>query len=54
MSGYPLEQAYQEVAFIAFHFHWPHETIMNLEHRERLRWVSEISEINRRLNGNDP
>jgi hypothetical protein len=54
MSGYPLEQAYQEVAFIAYHFHWPHETIMNFEHRERRRWISEISEMNRRMNGSEP
>ena len=50
--GYPLEQAYREVAFIAYHFHWPHDAIMSLEHRERKRWVAEISEINVRVNGN--
>jgi hypothetical protein len=49
--GYPLEQLYGEVAFVAFHFHWPHDQIMGLEHVERRRWVSEISEINRRVSG---
>ena len=53
MIGYPLEQAYREVAFVAYHFHWPHESIMNLEHGERRRWVAEISEINRRANGGE-
>jgi hypothetical protein len=53
VTGYPLPQAYREVAFIAYHFHWPADTIMNLEHRERRRWVSEISEINRRINGGE-
>jgi hypothetical protein len=48
--GYPLEQLREEVAFIAFHFHWSHEQLMNLEHRERRHWVSEISSINTRLN----
>ena len=48
--GYPLQTLYQEVAFVAYHFHWPHETIVNLEHADRLRWVKEISAINERKN----
>jgi hypothetical protein len=52
--GYPLEQAYREVAFIAFHFHWPHDDILKLEHAERRRWVAEISEINRRMSVGEP
>jgi hypothetical protein len=35
---------------VAFHFHWPPETIVNLPHSERLRWVKEISAINQRMN----
>jgi hypothetical protein len=49
--GYPLEQLYEEVAFVAYHFHWPHDQVMTLEHLERRRWVAEISNINRRING---
>ena len=26
--GYPLDQLYEEVAFIAYHFHWPHDDVM--------------------------
>lgn len=40
---------YEEMAFIAYHFHWPYEELMNLEHSERRRWCSQISEIHRRL-----
>jgi len=40
----------EEVAYIAFHFHWPHEQILALEHPERQTWVSEIAKINRQLN----
>jgi hypothetical protein len=47
---YPLERLYEEVAYIAFHFHWPHEQVLALEHGERQRWVAEIAKINRRLN----
>jgi uncharacterized protein DUF6760 len=48
--GYPLDQLYEEVAFVAYHFHWPHDQVMNLEHAARRRWVAEISAINHQLN----
>ncbi|HEX8852107.1 MAG TPA: DUF6760 family protein [Pyrinomonadaceae bacterium] len=46
---YPLGRLYEEVAYIAFHFHWPHDDIMTLEHSARRKWVEEIARINRRL-----
>jgi hypothetical protein len=48
--GYPLEPLYQEVAYVAYHFHWPQSEIMALEHADRRRWVQEIAGINRRMN----
>lgn len=54
MTGYPLGQLYEEVAFIAYHFNWPHHEVMQLEHQDRRRWVSEISDINRRMNEAEP
>jgi hypothetical protein len=44
--GYPLSQLHEEVAFVAYHFHWPQAEIMSMEHRDRRRWVNEISGIN--------
>jgi hypothetical protein len=38
------------VAFVAYHFHWPLDVVMNLEHADRRRWVAEISAINERIN----
>jgi hypothetical protein len=35
---------------VAYHFHWPVDTILNLEHRERQVWLREISSINQRSN----
>lgn len=49
--SYPSDQLYEEVAFIAFHFHWSQEEILNLEHKARQRWVGEISKINQRFGG---
>jgi hypothetical protein len=48
--GYPLKQLYEEVAFVAYHFHWQPEAVLNLDHSERRRWVNEISAINQRMN----
>ena len=48
--GYPLTELIEEVAFIAYHFHWPHDDVMAMEHGDRRRWVAEISEINERMN----
>ena len=48
-----MESLYEEVAFIAYHFHWPLDEILRLEHAERHKWVEEISKINRKLSGGD-
>ncbi len=50
MIGYPLDKLYQEVAYIAYHFHWSLDDILEMEHRERHVWVKEISEINKEIN----
>jgi transcriptional antiterminator len=50
ITGYPLDQLHEEVAYIAYHFHWPLERILELEHADRLRWCAEIARINERLN----
>ena len=49
--GYPLEQLSEEVAFVAYHFHWPEEEIMRMEHADRRGWVTRISKLNQRANG---
>lgn len=50
MKRYPVERIIQEAAFIAYYFHWAHDEIMAMEHRDRRRWCEEISRINRQLN----
>jgi hypothetical protein len=46
---YPSDRLHEEVAYIAYHVHWPYDQIMQFEHRERQRWVAEIGRINQRL-----
>lgn len=47
--SYPSDNLYEEVAFIAYHFHWSQDDILNLEHTTRQRWVAEINKINQKL-----
>ena len=49
--GYPLDQLREEVAYIAYYFHWPRQEILELEHHERRAWVEQIAGINNELNG---
>jgi hypothetical protein len=51
MKAYPVKALYEEMAFIAHHFHWSHRELMGLDHRERRRWCREISAMNRVLDG---
>lgn len=46
---YAPERLYQEVAYVAYHFHWSREDILDLEHAERQRFVTEIGNLNRRI-----
>jgi hypothetical protein len=43
VTGYPSDQLHEEVACIALAFHWSLSDILALEHRDRRRWVTEIS-----------
>jgi hypothetical protein len=54
LKAYPRTELYEEMAFIAYHFHWGRHEIMGLEHGERRRWCREISGINDRLDGRPP
>jgi len=50
MTRYPSDRLHEEVAYLAYHFHWSHQEVMQLDHRERQRWVAEVARINHRLN----
>jgi hypothetical protein len=45
MKRYPLERLYEEIAYIAFYFHWPYSEILEMDHKERQIWCREISKI---------
>lgn len=53
MTSYLNEALFEEVAYIAYHFHWDLDAILDLEHYQRRRWVQEIAKINRKISGQD-
>ncbi len=50
MRPYPPGELYEEMSYIAYHFHWGHDEIMTMDHLERRRWVEEIARVNTQLN----
>ncbi len=47
---YPREQLNREMAYIAYHFHWSLDQILDMEHEERHEWLAQIARINREIN----
>ncbi|MEI6513631.1 MAG: DUF6760 family protein [bacterium] len=48
-----MEPLFEELSFVAYHFHWPFEEILELEHRDRHQLIEQISRINRRISEAD-
>jgi hypothetical protein len=48
---YATKGLYEEVAYVAYYFHWSLDQILELEHPLRRRFVEEIGRINRSLSG---
>ena len=46
---YAADRLFEEVAYVAYHFHWTFDDIVDLEHPLRQRFVDEIGRINRRI-----
>lgn len=46
---YASEQLFEEVAYVAYHFHWDLDRVLDLEHTDRHRFISEIGSINQRI-----
>jgi hypothetical protein len=50
---YATDRLFEEIAYVAYHLHWPFEEILDMEHPIRRRFVDEVAAINRRLNGEE-
>ncbi len=46
---YAADRLWEEVAYVAYYLHWDLDSILDLEHPVRQRFVGEIGKINRRI-----
>ena len=46
---YATDRIHEEVAYVAYHFHWGFDEIIDLEHPTRRRFVDEIAKLNQRV-----
>jgi hypothetical protein len=45
---YPAEALWQEIAYLAYHLHWPLADLLDLEHLDRVRMVRAVVSLNDR------
>ncbi|MBM7789970.1 DUF6760 family protein [Tenggerimyces flavus] len=50
---YATSRLHEEVAYVAYHFHWAMDEILDLEHPLRRQYVEEIARINKRMSEGD-
>lgn len=48
MMRYPADALWQEIAYLAYHLHWPLDTLLDLEHMDRVRMVRAVVGLNER------
>jgi len=44
---YATEDLYEEIAYVAYNFHWPFDQILGLEHASRRRFIGLIGSFQR-------
>ena len=44
---YAPDRLFEEVAYVAYYLHWEMDSILDLEHPVRRRFIEEIGSINR-------
>lgn len=47
--SYPSERLAEEVAYLAYYLHWPHDQLMQLDHLERRMWVEHVGRLHARM-----
>ena len=48
MLRYPVDALWQEIAYLAYHLHWPMDELLDLEHMDRVRMVRAVAGLNER------
>jgi uncharacterized protein DUF6760 len=48
---YGTDALLEEISYVAYHFHWTLDALLDLEHADRSRFVDRIGALNRRAQG---
>jgi hypothetical protein len=48
VKRYPTDALWDEIAYLAYHLHWDLDTLLDLEHADRVRLVQAVADLNRR------
>jgi hypothetical protein len=48
VKRYPTEALWDEIAYLAYHLHWDLDSLLDLEHADRVRLVEAVADLNRR------
>ncbi|MGW5119677.1 DUF6760 family protein [Streptomyces noursei] len=51
MKVYAATDLRSEIAYIAYHFHWSHNELLDMDHVQRRTYIQSISDINQLLEG---
>ncbi|MFE5826868.1 DUF6760 family protein [Streptomyces erythrochromogenes] len=49
MKVYAAEDLRSEIAYIAYHFNWSHNELLDLDHAQRRAYIQTIADINQLL-----
>ena len=50
---YATDRLFEEVAYVGYYLHWPLDSILDMEHPVRRRFVEEVGKINRQVSESD-
>jgi len=48
VEQYPTEQLWDEIVYLAYHMHWTLDSLLDLEHRDRIKMVESVADLNTR------
>jgi hypothetical protein len=48
MELYPERAVWDELVYLAYHLHWDLNTLLDLEHADRIMLVERVADFNRR------
>ncbi|MDP8969919.1 MAG: hypothetical protein M3N52_05395, partial [Actinomycetota bacterium] len=48
VTGYQLNDLWKELTYLAYHLHWPLDSLLDLEHSDRVRLLREVAQLNER------